>query len=80
MNDKLPPQFIKDLIAAGYGTMQVDPPSREGGASNGTYVITVREMEEMGEAERIRLGVQSYYEFHLEHRPPPTSLPTEAEP
>jgi len=78
VNDKLPSQYVKDLLAAGYGKMETYPPTREGGPTVGTFFLSFREMEAMGEAERLRLGVEPSYQFALSHRPPPTSTPTDA--
>lgn len=65
---KIPPQFVEELLAAGYGDWRYTPPSEGGGPSFGSFFLSLQEMEQMGEEERIRLGVQTFYEFALAHR------------
>lgn len=68
MNDTVPPQYVKDLLAAGWGKMETQPPTYEGGPTTGSFFLSFREMEAMGEAERIRLGVEATYQFGLQKR------------
>lgn len=71
MNDKVPSQYVKDLLDAGYGKMETQPPPYEGGPTTGHFILTFREMEEMGEAERLRLGVEPSYQYFLNFRSSP---------
>jgi len=62
---------VANLLAAGYGKWELTTPTQEGGPSIGTFFLSFREMEAMGEENRVRLGVQSSYEFALAHPPSP---------
>lgn len=74
MNDpKVLPQYVKDLLAAGYGKLLTpeivasDHPHPAGvdGPNYGSFFLSFREMEEMGEEKRIQFGVESTYQLAL---------------
>lgn len=72
---EVPPLYAANLLAAGYGTWDLTPSANEDGPSIGHFMLTFKEMDAMGEAERIRLGVQSLYEFILsQDRGSPTEM------
>jgi len=87
VNDKIPSQeeshadlrgmdYVKDLLAAGYGKWEEAPPPFEGGPTIGHFILTFKEMVEMGEAERLRLGVEPSYQFALAHGAGKPTQPT----
>lgn len=61
MSNQIPPAARK-LVESGYGyTVEHD----DGDIKTGFHFLSFREMEEMGEAERVRLGVERIYQFAL---------------
>lgn len=67
MSDDIPPQ-VRPLVESGWGyTVE----HNDGLAKTGFHFLSLREMIEMGEEERIRLGVEEMYQFALAHTPPP---------
>jgi hypothetical protein len=56
--------MLKAQIESGYG--KVEYKVLPNGSQVGSYSISMAELEEMGEAERIRLGFQENYLFNLE--------------